>query len=86
MNDQEDASKQRGIAELDADEDVTLVDAEEDMNADVQGRLAEFQAKKIEEEVTVPDEGSKRKGKHLEHDTTKKQTIDEEAEELKTHL
>nr|GEV07707.1 hypothetical protein [Tanacetum cinerariifolium] len=33
------------IAELDADEDITLVDAEEDMNADVQGRLAESQEK-----------------------------------------
>nr|GEV62808.1 hypothetical protein [Tanacetum cinerariifolium] len=33
------------IVELDADEDVTLVDDEEDMNADVQGRLAESQAK-----------------------------------------
>nr|GEY12702.1 reverse transcriptase domain-containing protein [Tanacetum cinerariifolium] len=29
----------------DVDEDVTLVDAEEDMNADIQGRLAESQAK-----------------------------------------
>nr|GEU94562.1 hypothetical protein [Tanacetum cinerariifolium] len=46
MDDQEDASKQQGgIVELDADEDVTLVDAEEDVNADVQGRLAESQAK-----------------------------------------
>nr|GEW82831.1 hypothetical protein [Tanacetum cinerariifolium] len=45
MDDQEDASKQGGIAELDANEDVTLVDAEEDMNADVQGRLVESQAK-----------------------------------------
>nr|GEY24294.1 retrovirus-related Pol polyprotein from transposon TNT 1-94 [Tanacetum cinerariifolium] len=35
----------REIAELDDDEDVTLVDAKEDMNADVQGRLAESQAK-----------------------------------------
>nr|GEU87035.1 hypothetical protein [Tanacetum cinerariifolium] len=33
------------IAELDADKDVTLVDAEEDMDADVQGRLVESQAK-----------------------------------------
>nr|GEV69817.1 hypothetical protein [Tanacetum cinerariifolium] len=41
---------------------------------------------KGEEEVIVPDEGSKRKGKHLEHDTTKKQRIDEDEEELKTHL
>nr|GEU86476.1 hypothetical protein [Tanacetum cinerariifolium] len=44
MDDQEDASKQGEIVELDADEDVTLVDAEEDMNADFQGRLAESQA------------------------------------------
>nr|GEU92491.1 uncharacterized mitochondrial protein AtMg00810-like [Tanacetum cinerariifolium] len=33
------------IAKLNADEDVTLVDAEEDMNVDVQGRLVESQAK-----------------------------------------
>nr|GEX76095.1 hypothetical protein [Tanacetum cinerariifolium] len=33
------------IVELDADEDITLVDDEEDMNADVQGRLAESQVK-----------------------------------------
>nr|GEX19619.1 hypothetical protein [Tanacetum cinerariifolium] len=38
-------TKQEGFAELDADEDVTLVDAKEDMNADVQGRLVESQAK-----------------------------------------
>nr|GEU88968.1 hypothetical protein [Tanacetum cinerariifolium] len=48
MDDQEDASKQgEKIAELDADEDITLeeVDAEVTMDADVQGRLAESQAK-----------------------------------------
>nr|GEU32417.1 hypothetical protein [Tanacetum cinerariifolium] len=33
------------IAKLDADGDVTLVDAKEDVNADVQGKLAESQAK-----------------------------------------
>nr|GEW40678.1 hypothetical protein [Tanacetum cinerariifolium] len=33
-----------GIAELDADEDVTLVDAKKDINDDVHGRLAESQA------------------------------------------
>nr|GEU29889.1 hypothetical protein [Tanacetum cinerariifolium] len=33
------------IAELDADKDVTLVDAKEEMDVDVQGRLAESQAK-----------------------------------------
>nr|GEY17712.1 hypothetical protein [Tanacetum cinerariifolium] len=46
LDDQDDASKQEEkIAKLDADEDVTLVDVEEDMNTDVQGRLAESQAK-----------------------------------------
>nr|GEV39675.1 putative ribonuclease H-like domain-containing protein [Tanacetum cinerariifolium] len=44
---EEDASKQGEIAELDADEDVTLeeVDAEVIKDADVQGRLKESQAK-----------------------------------------
>nr|GEW18415.1 hypothetical protein [Tanacetum cinerariifolium] len=41
------------IAELDADEDVTLVDTEEDMNADVKGRLAESQAKPAEVEEVI---------------------------------
>nr|GEW73871.1 hypothetical protein [Tanacetum cinerariifolium] len=45
LDDQEDASKQGEIIKLDADEDVTLVDAEVAMDADVQGRLAESQAK-----------------------------------------
>nr|GEV59960.1 hypothetical protein [Tanacetum cinerariifolium] len=47
MDDQEDASKQGGIAELDADEDVTLeeVDTKVTKDADVQGRLEESQAK-----------------------------------------
>nr|GEZ00447.1 hypothetical protein [Tanacetum cinerariifolium] len=48
MDDQEDASKQGGeIAELDADKDITLeeVDAEVTMDANVQGRLEESQAK-----------------------------------------
>nr|GEX14469.1 hypothetical protein [Tanacetum cinerariifolium] len=47
MDDQEDASKQRGIAELDADKDVTLVDvdAEVEMDTNIQGRMAESQAK-----------------------------------------
>nr|GEV08474.1 putative ribonuclease H-like domain-containing protein [Tanacetum cinerariifolium] len=37
----------------DADEDVTLVDAEEDVNADVQGRLAESQAKVVTTATTT---------------------------------
>nr|GEX76338.1 hypothetical protein [Tanacetum cinerariifolium] len=46
MDDQEDASKHGGgIAELDADKDVTPVDDEEEMDANVQERLAESQAK-----------------------------------------
>nr|GEV35714.1 copia protein [Tanacetum cinerariifolium] len=53
MDDKEDASKQGGIDELDADKDVTLVDAEEDMNANVQGRLAESQAKVVTTAATI---------------------------------
>nr|GEV03634.1 hypothetical protein [Tanacetum cinerariifolium] len=48
VDDQEDASKQEGkIAELDANEDVTLVDvdAEVEMDTNIQGRMAESQAK-----------------------------------------
>nr|GEU91997.1 hypothetical protein [Tanacetum cinerariifolium] len=47
LKQREDASKQGEIAELDADEDITLedVDAEVAMDAAVQGRLAESQAK-----------------------------------------
>nr|GEY63081.1 hypothetical protein [Tanacetum cinerariifolium] len=87
------------IAELDADEDVTLeeVDAEVTMDVDVQGRLEESQAKhynlnqdfleRVEEEVTCQEEeGSKRKDDSLEKRAAKKQKIDEETEELKTHL
>nr|GEV70142.1 hypothetical protein [Tanacetum cinerariifolium] len=47
MDDQEDASKQGDIAELDADKDVTLeeVNAEVAMDVAIQGRLAESQEK-----------------------------------------
>nr|GFA37038.1 hypothetical protein [Tanacetum cinerariifolium] len=41
----EDASKQGEIVKLDADKDVTLVDAKDEIDADVQERLAESQAK-----------------------------------------
>nr|GEW51783.1 ribonuclease H-like domain-containing protein [Tanacetum cinerariifolium] len=45
----------------------------------------------VNEEVTVPEkdvevEGHKREGESLEKDITKKQKMDEEAEELKSHL
>nr|GEX63085.1 ribonuclease H-like domain-containing protein [Tanacetum cinerariifolium] len=59
IDDQEDASKQGEIAELDADEDVTLkdVDAKVTMDADVQGRFPESQAKaepaEVEEVIKV---------------------------------
>nr|GEZ70040.1 hypothetical protein [Tanacetum cinerariifolium] len=166
------------ITELDADENVTLVDAEEDMNADVQGRRRKgvviqdpkdtatasvvvhledeafarqlevelsaninwndvvYQVKRKEKqdntarknmmvylknmvgfkmdffkgmtytkirpifknqynfiraclkngEEEIEEEGSKRKGKNLSQDATKKQRINKETEELKTHL
>nr|GEU96650.1 hypothetical protein [Tanacetum cinerariifolium] len=41
---------------------------------------------KGEEEVTEQEEGSKRKGDSLEQKAAKKQRINEEADELKTHL
>nr|GEX38843.1 hypothetical protein [Tanacetum cinerariifolium] len=45
----------------------------------------------VNEEVIVPEkevkvEGHKREGKSLENEITKKQKMDEEAEELKSHL
>nr|GEX98032.1 hypothetical protein [Tanacetum cinerariifolium] len=42
--------------------------------------------KKGEEEVTVQEEGSNRKGKSLKQETTKKQRIDKEEMELKRHI
>nr|GEU69733.1 hypothetical protein [Tanacetum cinerariifolium] len=161
MDDQEDASKQGAkIDELDADEDVTLVDvdAKVEMDANIQGRIAESQAKAYnldlqhsEKDNTVmrsqalkrkpvieaqsrknimiylknmagfkmnffkgmtyneirpvfekhynsiqaflekrkkeiEEEWSKRKSKSFKQDTTKRQRIEEEAEELKIHL
>nr|GEU73004.1 uncharacterized mitochondrial protein AtMg00810-like [Tanacetum cinerariifolium] len=44
MDDQEDVSKQGEIAKIDADEDVTLEEVNADKDAEVQGRLEEFQA------------------------------------------
>nr|GEZ55207.1 hypothetical protein [Tanacetum cinerariifolium] len=38
------------------------------------------------EEKKIEEEGNKRKGNSLNHDATKKQRIDEETEELMTHL
>nr|GFA87521.1 hypothetical protein [Tanacetum cinerariifolium] len=42
--------------------------------------------KKVKEEVTLQEEGNKRQGESLKQETTKKQRMDEEAEELKRHL
>nr|GEY49951.1 hypothetical protein [Tanacetum cinerariifolium] len=55
MDDQEDASKQGEIAELDTDEDVTLeeVDVEITKDADVQGGLEESQAKVMIEQLQL---------------------------------
>nr|GEV11021.1 reverse transcriptase domain-containing protein [Tanacetum cinerariifolium] len=50
------------------------------------GFKMDFFKEKEEEEVTVQEEGRKRQGENLKQDTAKKQRIDEEAEELKTHL
>nr|GEV74139.1 reverse transcriptase domain-containing protein [Tanacetum cinerariifolium] len=41
---------------------------------------------KVEDEVTVQEEGNKRQGKSLEQETAKKQRMEEEEEELKRHL
>nr|GEZ55239.1 hypothetical protein [Tanacetum cinerariifolium] len=126
MDDQEDASKQGGIAKLDADEDVTLeeVDVEVTNDADVQGVttatttitaapvpkasasrrkrgiiiqdpkevatasvIVQLDVKsKDKGEKEIEEEGSKRKSESFEQKVAKKQRIDEEVEELKTHL
>nr|GEY10421.1 hypothetical protein [Tanacetum cinerariifolium] len=41
---------------------------------------------KVDEEVTIQEEGNKRQCKSLEQEINKKQRMDEEAEELKRHL
>nr|GFA15315.1 hypothetical protein [Tanacetum cinerariifolium] len=41
---------------------------------------------KVKEEVTLQEEGNKRQGESLKQETTKKQRMDEEVEELKRHL
>nr|GEX16694.1 hypothetical protein [Tanacetum cinerariifolium] len=50
------------------------------------GFKMDFFKEKEDEEVIVQEEESKRKGENIEQDTTKKQRIDEDVEELKTHL
>nr|GEV25819.1 hypothetical protein [Tanacetum cinerariifolium] len=69
---------------IDADEDVTLeeVAAEVAKDAEVQGRLEESQAQ-LEEEAS---KAIKRKSESSEEKATKKQKLDEEVKELKTHL
>nr|GEW92404.1 zinc finger, CCHC-type [Tanacetum cinerariifolium] len=65
----------------------------EDMSKDGLIPAFDMNTKKYEvnEEVTVPEkevevEGHKREGESLEKEITKKQKIDDEAEELKSHL
>nr|GEV42947.1 hypothetical protein [Tanacetum cinerariifolium] len=66
------------IAELDTDKDVTLVDAEVEMNADVQGRLVESQAKVVTIVATtitaaqVPKDSAPRRRKGVVIQDTKK--------------
>nr|GEY34886.1 hypothetical protein [Tanacetum cinerariifolium] len=100
---EEDASKQGGIAKLDVDENVTLVDVEEDIMQDTD----EAEPAEVEEDEAfsrqleaglnanincddvmkqVKRRENKRKRNSLNKDAAKKQRIDEEAEELKTHL
>nr|GEX64227.1 hypothetical protein [Tanacetum cinerariifolium] len=86
MDDQEDASKKGEIiANIDADEDVTLKDvaavennAEIEKDANVQGRPKKQKPK--------PERTLKRTRKSLEEKTSKKQKLDEEVKELKKHL
>nr|GEX48827.1 hypothetical protein [Tanacetum cinerariifolium] len=66
------------IAELDTDEDVTLVDAEEDMNADDTDEAEPAEVEEVIKVVTA--------FKLMTEDAAKKQRIDEETGELKTHL
>nr|GEX35209.1 hypothetical protein [Tanacetum cinerariifolium] len=86
------------ITELDVDEDVTLVEAKEDVNANVRGGMTYNDIRPIFEkhynslksflekgEKDIKEE-NKRKGKNLNQDAAKKQRIDKEVEELKTHL
>nr|GEW87823.1 putative reverse transcriptase domain-containing protein [Tanacetum cinerariifolium] len=85
------------IAELDANKDVTLVDvdAEVAMDANIQGRMAESQAKVYNWDLQHSkkvlsmqdiDEVEPAELEEVLEDTAKKQRIDEDAEELKRHL
>nr|GEV47620.1 ribonuclease H-like domain-containing protein [Tanacetum cinerariifolium] len=88
MDDQEDASKQGGITELDADEDVTLVDAKEDMNANDTDDAEPAEVEEVIEVVTAAKlmtEVVTTAATTITVDQVPKR-IDEETKELKTHL
>nr|GEW50912.1 hypothetical protein [Tanacetum cinerariifolium] len=64
---------------------LTKAQARKNMMIDLKN-MAGFKMDFFKKEVTVKEEGSKRKGENLEQETAKRQRIDEEAEELKRHL
>nr|GEX58870.1 hypothetical protein [Tanacetum cinerariifolium] len=74
--------KRRGVVIQDPKETATTLVI---MHSEHYNSIQAF-LEKGEEEVTLQEEGSKRKGKNLKQDTAKKQRIDEDAEELKRHL
>nr|GFB85855.1 hypothetical protein [Tanacetum cinerariifolium] len=75
---------------------LSMQDVDDEEPADVEEVLEHYSynqafLEEVKEEVTVPEKqvevkGHKREGKSLEKEITKKQKMDEEAEELKSHL
>nr|GEU93379.1 hypothetical protein [Tanacetum cinerariifolium] len=86
----EDASKQGEIAELDADEDVTLEEGTGMTYTDIrlifEKHFNSIWAFLEKGEKDLEEEDGKRKSENLEQKAAKKQKIDEEVKELKTHL
>nr|GEW24903.1 putative ribonuclease H-like domain-containing protein [Tanacetum cinerariifolium] len=84
MDDQEDASKHRGIiSDLDADKDVTLEEVEVEKNANVQGRLEESQAQVYHIDLEHADKVLSMQGDELEPDELKEVVI-RDPEEIAT--
>nr|GEY53034.1 hypothetical protein [Tanacetum cinerariifolium] len=81
-----------GIAKLDVDEDVTLEDVDAKNDTEVQGRLEESQvqasAPRRRRGVIIqdPEEAATASLSMQSEQAAKKQKIDEEVEEIKTHL
>nr|GEW87075.1 hypothetical protein [Tanacetum cinerariifolium] len=79
------SKKRRGVVIQDLEETTSTVVVHSEVQSKDKGK------EEVNEEVTVPEkevkvEGHKREGKSLKKEITKKQKIDEEAEELKSHL